>query len=189
MDIIFLNGSSSSGKSAIARELQHQLDGCYLHIGIDTFIGMMPSKLNRLSDGEGQSEGFYFEDCLVDGNPAYRVRSGPTGRAINHAYRDTVRLLASLGLGVLVDDVIDGAAEWENWEDALSGYSVLKVGVYCDEEILRHREAERGDRRIGSAIEQARRVHQGMRYDVTVDTSHCSPLACAHVIMRRITDT
>ncbi|WP_425264034.1 phosphotransferase-like protein, partial [Vibrio parahaemolyticus] len=48
MDVIILNGASSSGKSSIAKELQSILPRNYLHIGIDTFISMMPEKSNSL---------------------------------------------------------------------------------------------------------------------------------------------
>jgi len=187
-DIVFLNGPSSSGKSAVARELQNLLESCYLHLGIDTFIGMMPSKANRLSESEGKSEGFYFEECVVDKIQAYRVRSGRLGLLVNQTYRETVKLIASKGIGVLVDDVIDGGNEWQKWQKVLSNYTVLKVGLYCDEAILASREIKRGDRRLGSAIEQARRVHVGMEYDLVVDTSTMSSIVCARTIFDHITN-
>jgi hypothetical protein len=31
---------------------------------------MMPSKANKLAKEEGESEGFYFDECLVDETPA-----------------------------------------------------------------------------------------------------------------------
>lgn len=133
MDIVFLNGSSSSGKSSIAHELQNVLDRCYLHIGIDTFIGMMPSGVNRLSEGSGVSDGFYFEECIVNNEKAYRIKSGELGKLVNAGYRETVNILASKGLGVIVDDVIDGGDEWQLWAPFLAGLCILKVGVYCDD--------------------------------------------------------
>jgi chloramphenicol 3-O phosphotransferase len=42
--IILLNGTSSSGKSSVARALQEVLSEPYLHLGIDTFIAMLPSR-------------------------------------------------------------------------------------------------------------------------------------------------
>ncbi|MBL1241828.1 MAG: chloramphenicol phosphotransferase, partial [OCS116 cluster bacterium] len=44
MDIIFLNGASSTGKTSIVKALQDLLEDNYLHIGIDKFLGMMPEK-------------------------------------------------------------------------------------------------------------------------------------------------
>ena len=46
--IIFLNGTSSSGKTSILKSLQDQLQDPYLDMGIDRFIFMMPKRyLNR----------------------------------------------------------------------------------------------------------------------------------------------
>jgi chloramphenicol 3-O phosphotransferase len=186
IDVIFINGPSSSGKSAIAQELQKSLDSCYLHVGLDAFISMMPSKANKLSKEAGRSEGFYFEECLVDGKPASRVRSGELGVRVNQAYRETVALIACSGIGVLVDDVVDGGNEWQQWRSVLSDFTVLKVGLYCDEDVLARREITRGDRRIGSAVEQARRVHVDMEYDLTVDTTAMSSIVCAENILDHI---
>jgi chloramphenicol 3-O phosphotransferase len=38
--IIFLNGCSSAGKTSISKAIQELSDTPWLHIGIDTFIGM-----------------------------------------------------------------------------------------------------------------------------------------------------
>ena len=56
--IIFLNGVSSSGKSTIAKGLQHLSENPLLTIGIDTFLDMMPAQY--LYTGPKASEGFQF---------------------------------------------------------------------------------------------------------------------------------
>jgi chloramphenicol 3-O phosphotransferase len=43
-NIIFLNGTSSSGKTTLARELQNRLSEPYLHFSIDSFLAMLPEK-------------------------------------------------------------------------------------------------------------------------------------------------
>ncbi len=40
--VIFLNGTSSSGKTSISLELQQILDEPYLHISVDKFLYMLP---------------------------------------------------------------------------------------------------------------------------------------------------
>ena len=42
--VIYFKGSSSVGKSTLARTLQEILDPYFLHIGIDRIVGMMPLK-------------------------------------------------------------------------------------------------------------------------------------------------
>lgn len=46
----------------------------------------------------------------------------------------------------------------------------------------RRREIARGDRVIGMAAAQAAVVHQGVVYDLQVDTSHTEALECARAI-------
>jgi len=42
--IIFLNGTSSSGKTSIARALQKSLDEPYLYLSVDSFLDMLPEQ-------------------------------------------------------------------------------------------------------------------------------------------------
>ncbi|CCO47329.1 putative Chloramphenicol phosphotransferase-like [Vibrio nigripulchritudo SOn1] len=171
MDVIFLNGPSSSGKSTIAKALQSQLAGYYLHIGIDTFISMMPDKANSLGDETQHADGFYWEKECLEGRDVFRVRKGQYGIQVNDAYRTTVKHLVESGLKVIVDDVADGNEEITLWRDVLKGKDCLFVGVICEESLLEQREKSRGDRKLGSAREQLRRVHKNVEYDMWVDTS------------------
>src|SRR5258708_20337366 len=51
--IIFLNGTSSAGKTSIARLLQEQLPAPYLHIALDTFLNMFPPHWVETPEGFG----------------------------------------------------------------------------------------------------------------------------------------
>lgn len=51
MQIIYINGPSSSGKTTLAQALQQELEVPFLHISIDRIIGMMPNKLNNWEGG------------------------------------------------------------------------------------------------------------------------------------------
>jgi len=59
---------------------------------------------------------------------------------------------------------------------------VLWVGVRCDSSVAAGREIARGDRNTGMAASQAGIVHQGVVYDVEVDTTRTESLDCARVI-------
>ena len=48
-NIIFLNGTSSSGKTTIAKALQEIMEGYYIHTGIDHFLDAAPGKIDRKS--------------------------------------------------------------------------------------------------------------------------------------------
>ena len=88
---------------------------------------------------------------------------------------------------VIYDDVfLSGAASQERVGAHLAGLGALWAGVRCAPEVAAAREAARGDRVKGMAASQAAIVHEGVRYDVEVDTSHAEFLACARVIASRV---
>jgi chloramphenicol 3-O phosphotransferase len=56
----------------------------------------------------------------------------------------------------------------------LDGLAVLWVGVRCDPTVAAAREAARPERIAGMAASQAARVHDGVRYDIVLDTTGTS---------------
>lgn len=188
MDVIFLNGASSSGKSTIAKQLQSLMPDYYLHIGIDSFIAMMPEKTNTLNHLNSVSDGFYWREALIDGKKVSRISAGKYGKSVNYAYRIAVKSLIDSGLKVIVDDVVDGNDELMIWRELLADTRCVFIGVKCDEQSLINREQQRENRHNGSAIEQARRVHEGINYDFIVDTTQCSSRQCAEAIQCYLSD-
>ena len=63
---------------------------------------------------------------------------------------------------------------------------MLWVAVRCDGAVAAGRELARGDRIQGMAVSQAEVVHQGVVYDLEVDTTHTEALACARTIATHI---
>lgn len=173
--VIVLNGGSSSGKSGIVRCLQQVLPDPWLAYGVDSFVDALPAKL-RDSDG-----GITF---TADGG----VSVGPEFRALDAAWTEGIAAMARAGAGIIVDDVfLGGPASRQRWEKALSGLGVLWVGVRCDSAVAAGRETARGDRVRGMAASQAEVVHEGVSYDVEVDTTHTESLECARVIAAHVT--
>ncbi|MEU4462308.1 chloramphenicol phosphotransferase CPT [Streptomyces sp. NPDC024017] len=173
--VIVLNGGSSSGKSGIVRCLQQVLPDPWLAYGVDSFVEALPARL-RDSDG-----GITFTG---DGG----VSVGAEFRALDAAWTEGIAAMARAGAGVIVDDVfLGGPASRQRWEKALSGLSVLWVGVRCDSTVAAGREIARGDRVRGMAVSQAEVVHEGVSYDVEVDTTHTESLECARIIAAHVT--
>jgi chloramphenicol 3-O phosphotransferase len=95
--------------------------------------------------------------------------------------------MARAGAHVILDEVfLGGSASPQRWEDALASLPVLWVGVRCDREVAVARELARGDRTIGMAASQADLVHDGVRYDLEVDTSQAEALTVARVIAAQV---
>ena len=164
-----LNGGSSSGKSSIARRLQEVLPQPWLTVGTDDFVDALPPSMHS-------GDGIEIAD---DGS----VQVGPEFRRLELAWIAGVVAMARAGARVIVDEVfLGGATSQGRWLDALGDLDVLWVGVRCDPGTAARREAARGDRVAGMAAAQAALVHEGVTYDLTVDTTHDDALTCAYVI-------
>lgn len=166
--VVVLNGGSSSGKSTLARALQHRLCEPWLSIGVDTLVDAMP--------GEGI-------DICEDG----AVEPDDTFARLEKAWMAGVAAMVEAGAKVIIDDVfLSGRESQDRWRRALTGLEVLWVGVHCDATTAEARERDRGDRVAGMAAKQAETVHEGVRYDLEVDTTETDPERCARVIAARL---
>ncbi|MFI1866339.1 chloramphenicol phosphotransferase CPT family protein [Streptomyces jumonjinensis] len=156
--IIFLNGTSSSGKSSIAAELLRIMDEPYFHMPVDAFHAMRTRQ--------------EYEP----GRLAEILRRTWMG------YHRAVAGMAAAGNNVVVDHVLS-----EPWRlrDCLGLFvpeDVLLVGVHCPPAELERRERARGDRPAGLAARQYERVHAHGVYDVECDTGTAGPEECARRI-------
>ncbi|GAA4816082.1 chloramphenicol phosphotransferase CPT family protein [Streptomyces ziwulingensis] len=156
--VIFLNGTSSSGKSSIAAELLLLLDEPFFHLPVDAFHAMRSSA-----------------PVPPDRLPAVLHRTW-------QGYHRAVAGMAAAGNHVIVDHVL--SAEWR-LTDCLSLFDprdVVFVGVRCPAEELERRERERGDRLVGLAARQLTQVHAHGVYDLECDTASATPAECARRI-------
>ena len=108
---------------------------------------------------------------------------GPEFRPLEAAWIEGVAAMARAGARVIVDEVfLGGADSQQRWQKALGGLRVLWVGVRCDGAVAAGREVARGDRTIGMAAAQAEPVHQGVAYDLEVDTTRAESMDCARTV-------
>ena len=174
IQVIVLNGGSSSGKTGIARCLQAILPGPWLRFGVDDFVEALPPGL--LDSGAGFAVG-----------QQGAVTVGAGFRELEAAWTAGIGAMARAGARVIYDDAfLGGAASQERTRAGLAGLTVLWAGVHCDPGIAAGREVARGDRATGMAAAQAELVHRGVAYDIEVDTSHAEALDCARVIAARV---
>jgi len=172
--VIVLNGGSSSGKTGIARCLQAILPRPWLRLGVDDLVAALPPSVL------GSASGIAFGE-------QGEVSVGADFSVAQLAWLAGVAAMARAGARVIYDDVfLAGGASQERIGARLAGLDVLWVGVRCDPEIAAGREVARGDRVGGMAASQATMVHEGVSYDVEVDTSHTESLACARLIAAQV---
>ncbi|WP_106960999.1 chloramphenicol phosphotransferase CPT family protein [Streptomyces sp. 351MFTsu5.1] len=156
--VIFLNGTSSSGKSSIAEALLTALDDMYFHMPVDMLDAMRPQR------------------AIASEELPSLLRRALMG------FHRAVAGMAAAGNNIVVDHVLS-----EPWHllDCVSLFApkdVILVGVHCPLPELQRREQERADRTPGLAARQIAQVHAHGLYDIECDTSTASPADCAQQI-------
>jgi chloramphenicol 3-O phosphotransferase len=175
--IILLNGTSSAGKTTLAKALQDALPTPYLVIGIDTVVFALPHRY--VSDPAFWREIYRY--TYTDGRLT-GIAIEPYGDRLVRGMHRAVAGLAGAGLDVIIDHVLSEPHWRADIEQAWAGLDVLRVGVLCPLEVAEQRERTRADRTLGWARAHADVVHTTIDYDLTVDTSRGSPAECAKVI-------
>ena len=157
--VVVLNGTSSSGKTTIARALQEIAPRLFLNFSIDSILYTLPpSVLQQLT------------------------RSDPRFLELVRAFCACVRELLELGHDLVIDHAVLSQPEAEMLKAAVEGHQVLLVGLDCPVDVLVERERSRGDRRPGLAAAQCERIHRWLEYDLRIDSGRVSPEEAARVI-------
>ena len=163
-DIIFLNGTSSSGKSSIAKVLQETIEMPCIHWCIDDYLSA-------------------FQQGLWDKKETVQ----PEWTKIIRGFHAAGAAMAHAGNLVIMDDVLESEPPWlESLLDLFEGLRVFFVGVHCPLDELERREKQRKERMKGMARLQFNQVHTIANYDVEVDTSQLNPQECAEIILGHI---
>jgi chloramphenicol 3-O phosphotransferase len=162
--VILLNGTSSSGKTTIARAFQRLAPDPWLRLGIDSFWGAVDERWMEF--GERASEGFRWVDR---GERGVEIVPGRAGQLLAAGMRAAVVAAARAGNDVIADDVLLDRGWLAAWADSLAGLETLFVAVVVPLEVLEERERARGDRILGESRAQADVVHAGLSYDLEID--------------------
>ena len=180
--IVMLNGTSSSGKTALARALQLQWPGPLLHLGTDTMHGMLPASYVGMK--LTAREGIEFYPDTDDRGPVVRVRSGTVGKKLETSFARTAQVLAEDGHDLVLDLVLFDPSSLASYVQALHNHRTYFIGVRCEPRVLEARELVRGDRFQGLARAQEAVVHDSRRfYDLELDTTLLGPHELAQSVV------
>ena len=189
-DIIFLNGCGSSGKTSIARSLQHLSEKPWLHLGMDMLIEMMPPAY--IPSGSKAKTGYFsFREGENDRGPTMIVENGPLGPQVFGALPSIARILADFRNDVILDEVLLDGKGLKSYVTELKDHTVYFIGIFCDFQQMQEREILRGDRALGLSNDQMDRVHQNCQeyYDLKINTTQRAPFECAKEILRFLDQT
>ena len=143
--VVLLHGTSSSGKTTVARAVQALSDEPWLRLGIDVFWTAIDERW--MEHGERASEGFLWQEDA-------RIVPGAAGERLAAGMRAAIAACARCGNDLLVDDVFLEREWLDAWRDELADLEWLLVGVFAPLPILEERERSEG---TGS------RVRRGLR--------------------------
>ena len=174
--VIVLNGVGSVGKTSTALALQAMADRPFLNVAMDDFVAMLPKRMM------GHSDGMVFEKRKDAGAPIIDVHTGTVMARAMNGMRHAIAAMAQQGNDLIVDDVMFDPEEAEEYRRLLKDFDLRFVGLLAPLIVLEQRELARGDRVIGLARGQIARVHQGIAYDLEIDTSAMTALDAAALI-------
>src|ERR687883_1248597 len=98
--VVLLHGTSSSGKTTIARAFQRRADEPWVRLGIDVFWTAIDERWMEF--GPYAEEGFRW----VARDEGLAIVGGPVGQRLAAAMRASVSATARNGLNVIADDVL-----------------------------------------------------------------------------------
>ncbi len=147
--IIFLNGTSSAGKTTLAHALRDRLTESFCYYASD-----------QLADAGFRTIRRELRDV---GQPGERSR-------FFDGFHRSIAAFAEAGNDLLVEHVV----EEQSWADQLTAFlahlDVFWIGVHAPLDVLERRERERGDRTVGEARYHLK-THDFCRYDLEVSTT------------------
>lgn len=146
--VIILNGTSSSGKTSLAQASQLISSEPFLRCSLDAFWEMTPPHI-----------------------PA----SSSTFPQLKLAMAKSVRALAETGHKIIVDTIFSGVQTYTELSKELNEIEFAMVKVECSLDELEKREKTRGDRKLGLAKSQLKSVHEGLIYDLVINTNELTP--------------
>lgn len=173
--VIILNGAGSVGKGSIAKTLQEITTEPLLHVEMDAFLAMLPERYWN------DPAGMIFETIEENGKPSVVIKTGPVVERALAGMRRAVVAMAGEGNNLILDEVMT-VAEAAEYRRLLDGFDLTLVGVFASLDVLEERERRRGDRMVGLARQQHARIHEGVTYDLKIDTTHDTAQACAEKI-------
>ena len=186
--IIFLNGTSSAGKTTLAHALQEKLTRPFQHMALDQFRDGLPARYRGLNAPAGTTgaSGLNVVPVNIDGQIMTEVRFGEEGERVLCGMRRCIRTMAESGVNIIVDDIILSERFLADYLRVMVDLDVYFVGVRCPLPVIENREKARLGRFPGTAESHFKLCHNHNRYDVEVDTSKSPPGECASLVIERM---
>ena len=136
--IIFLNGTSSAGKTTLAYELQERFEIPFNHVGLDQFRDGLPDKFRGLNAPAG-SNGERGLNVVSETNcqpPYTRVTFGIDGKKMLKGMRRAMAAMVESGNNIIVDDIILEPEFLDDYLEVFALFDVYFVCVRCPKTVI-----------------------------------------------------
>lgn len=179
--IIFLNGTSSAGKTSIAKKFQELYPEPVLHMGIDHFFFSLHPRF--VGQGEESHLGYQFVSVKDSLDPKIVVQTGSYGKRISYAMRRALKAIVDSDVHLIIDDLLFYEEDFQDYLELFQDSDVVFVAVRPTLQVAETREKMRGDRSHGLARGLYELVYKDRLFDVEVDTGKMTPEEAAGVIL------
>ncbi len=142
--IILLNGTSSAGKTTLAKAMRVRLESQFHYYASDQLADAGFRPLDK-------EVGFKWREIFFEG------------------FHCSIPAFASVGIDLLIEHIVEEQSWADELKILLASYDVFWVGVHAPIAELERRERLRGNRQIGEALYHLK-THSFCSYDIEVDT-------------------
>ena len=158
--IILLNGTSSAGKTTLAKALRAALPEPFCYYALD-----------QLADA-----GFRTIKHVARhvGKPNERAR-------FFDGFHRSIAAFADAGNDLIVEHIVEEQSWADQLQALLAHLDTFWIGVHAPAAELERREKVRGDRSVGEAVFHLK-THGYCRYDIEVDTTEPADIVAAAIV-------
>ena len=139
--ILLLIGTSSAGKSTLAKELQAILPEHYLLLGLDDIFRMVSPRWGGGLAGPLSYQGFRYEHAPA--TKTISIRYGTVGHKILDSMHQAVASFARTGSNLIIDEMLLEREILSAWARALAAYRTYLIKVQASLVTLEEREVGR----------------------------------------------
>jgi chloramphenicol 3-O phosphotransferase len=173
INLIILNGTSSSGKTTIAKVFQNICAEPYTLLTMDNFLEMSPKRNEPLKVLEISLKSMMYSVASFLYN-----KSNVIVDIVFYDIFDEENKNSRVYL-----DMLDEALDFYKIKQQIK---ITMIKVDADEDILLEREILRNDRHVGLVKMQKSVIHNNIIYDLELDTSKISPIKNAQKIIKKV---
>ena len=185
--LVFINGSSSAGKTTASRQLQLMLGMDCLYLSMDKFLGMLSEQACSLDQKcvnfLQPHAGLY---AVQKDNGSFDIAAGPLGRKLLHEMYDVVQYFLDQGWQVIFDTVETEAVAVLAVQQKFSSYRAHYIYLYAHPATLQQREWQRGNRLVGQTLNILNRFDSQDLHTLQIDTTNLTPQAIVEQIFLEV---